>query len=173
MIPKKNSITIRRVIQGPFTPKRFFVTSGKAVSSISNLNAFDTALWRAGIAQCNLVSVSSILPAEAKEVSPFPITPGTITFAVLSRMDGLAGQTICAGIAWGWTMNGEGLGYGLVAEDHGYKSEEALRLELRLKLREMAEVRGVKLTDEKFRIEHLKVPEKRYGCVLTALVYDI
>lgn len=160
MIPKKNSMAIRMAIQTPFTPKRFFVTSGKAVSSISSLNAFDTALWRAGIAQCNLVGVSSILPAEAEEVDPFPIAPGTITFAVLSRMDGVAGQTICAGIAWGWTINGEEPGYGLVAEGHGYKSEEALRLELRLKLKEMAEVRGVELVDEKFRIEHLKVPEK-------------
>jgi len=43
-------------------PKEFFVTSAKATSPVSELNAFDLALKNAGIAQCNIVPVSSILP---------------------------------------------------------------------------------------------------------------
>jgi len=43
-------------------PKEFFVTSGKAFSATSELNAFDQALKNAGIAHCNLVQVTSILP---------------------------------------------------------------------------------------------------------------
>lgn len=102
----------------------------------------------------------------------YPIPPGTITFAVLSRMDGFPGETICAGIAWGWTVNEGGLSYGLVAEGHGYKSEGEMREELKLKLEEMAEARGAKLSDTKFRIENMKVPEEKYGCVIAALIYD-
>ena len=49
-------------------PKYFFVTGGTALSPVSTLNAFDEALMKAGIAQCNLVPVSSILPADAVEV---------------------------------------------------------------------------------------------------------
>lgn len=172
MDSKKDLKTIKGTFQSPLIPKSFFVTGGKAVSSVSSLNAFDAALSAAGIAQCNLVSVSSILPMEAREVDAYPITPGTITFAVLSRMDGLPGETICAGIAWGWTVKGERLSYGLVAEGHGYKSEGEMKEELRLKLEEMAEARGVKLSDIKFRIEGMRVPEGRYGCVVAALIYD-
>ncbi|MGC8961241.1 MAG: pyruvoyl-dependent arginine decarboxylase, partial [Candidatus Bathyarchaeia archaeon] len=90
----------------------------------------------------------------------------------LSRMDGLPGETICAGIAWGWTINGDRLSYGLVAEGHGYKSEAEMREELKLKLEEMAEARRVKLSSTKFRIENMRVPEEKYGCVIAALIYD-
>ena len=36
-------------------PKEFFVASAKAVSPVSQLNAFDLALKNAGISQCNIV----------------------------------------------------------------------------------------------------------------------
>ncbi|HDM88656.1 MAG TPA: pyruvoyl-dependent arginine decarboxylase, partial [Candidatus Bathyarchaeota archaeon] len=36
-------------------PKEFFVTGGKAIGRLSELNAFDNALKDAGIANCNLV----------------------------------------------------------------------------------------------------------------------
>jgi len=48
-------------------PKRFFVTSGKAASRVSDLNAFDEALLNAGIGEQNLVIVSSILPIGVKQ----------------------------------------------------------------------------------------------------------
>ena len=41
-------------------PRKFFVTSGTALSDISEMNAFDQALVEAGIAEANLVPVSSI-----------------------------------------------------------------------------------------------------------------
>ncbi len=83
-------------------PKEFFVTCGKAVSKVSPLNAFDLALVKAGIAQCNLVNVSSILPPGCKETKRKKIPIGSITYAVLARMDGNEGETIGAGVAWGW-----------------------------------------------------------------------
>ena len=49
-------------------PKKFFVSSGCAVSKVSDLNAFDKALLEAGIGELNIVSVSSILPIGAEQV---------------------------------------------------------------------------------------------------------
>jgi len=57
-------------------PKAFFVTGGKAIGTVSKLNAFDLALKNAGIANCNLVKVSSIIPPNCKETAPKKIPIG-------------------------------------------------------------------------------------------------
>ena len=49
-------------------PKKFFISSGCAVSKVSDLNAFDKALLEAGIGELNIVSVSSVLPVGAEQV---------------------------------------------------------------------------------------------------------
>ncbi len=149
-------------------PKEFFVTSGKAVSPVSELNAFDVALKNAGIAQCNLVPVSSILPPGCKERKWRKIPAGSITHTVIARMDGDEGTTIGAGIAWTWEKNGK---FGLVAEAHGFMDQRALKEVLEWKVREMAKIRGVELDRIRYRMEVLRVPMDNYGCVLAALVF--
>ena len=149
-------------------PKEFFVTSGKAVSPVSELNAFDLALKKAGIAQCNLVCVSSILPRECKEINKQNIEAGSITYSVLARMDGDEGTTIGAGIAWAWAKSKK---YGLVAEAHGYMDKKALEETLEWKIKEMAKIRGIKIGQIQMRIEVQRVPMDNYGCVISALVY--
>jgi len=153
-----------------FLPKKFFVTSGRAVSSTSSLNAFDAALAVAGIAQCNIVTVSSILPTEAEQITPAEIPPGMITFSVLARMDGESGETIGAGIGWGWG-EGDGVRYGLVAEAHGYKDREVIRKELRSKLEEMAKMRNLMLRSSTTMEENIEVSKGKHGSVIVALVY--
>ncbi len=159
-----------QIIHGIFLPKKFFITTGVATSSVSPLNAFDAALVKAGIAQCNLVNVSSILPPDAELVESVPITPGTITFTVMARMDGAPGETIGAGIGWAWAKSEEEK-YGFVAEAHGYKDKEAINRELKWKLHEMAEIRKMKLEKIEARSESMEVPKGKYGCVIVALVY--
>lgn len=160
-----------KTIHGGFLPKFFFLTKGKAASSISPLNAFDEALMAAGITQCNLVSVSSILPPDAQEVEPVALTPGTITFAVLARMDGGSRETIGAGVAYAMCGSTDGMGYGLVAEAHGYKDERALTAELKYKLEQMAKVRGLTITKTKYVVESMEVPRGKDGCTIASLVY--
>ena len=150
-------------------PKEFFTTSGNAISTVSELNAFDLALKKAGIAQCNLVSVSSILPPECKERKLRKIPPGSITYAVIARMDGEEGTNIGAGIAWTWEKNKS---YGLVAEAHGYMGRGALKEILEWKVREMAKIRGIEIDSANYRMEVLRVPMDNYGCVIAALVYN-
>jgi arginine decarboxylase len=150
-------------------PKEFFITSGKAVSTVSELNAFDLALKKAGIAQCNLVCVSSILPKNCKDAGNRDIPAGSITYSVLARMDGEEGTTIGAGIAWAWAKSRK---YGLVAEAHGYMDKKALEETLEWKIKEMAKIRGIQIGPTQMRMEVLRVPMDNYGCVISALVYN-
>jgi len=149
-------------------PREFFVTSGKASSPVSELNAFDMALKMAGIAQCNLVPVSSILPKGCKERKRNKIPTGSITFAVMARMDGYEGTTIGSGIAWAWEKNFE---YGLVAETHGYTDRKTMLEILEWKIMEMAKIREIEINGIEYRTEVLRVPMDSYGCVIVALVY--
>jgi arginine decarboxylase len=148
--------------------KEFFVTSGKAISPVSELNAFDLALKNAGIAQCNLVSVSSILPPNCVERKRKKLPIGWITFAVMARMDGDEGTTIGAGIAWAWEKDKK---YGIVAEAHGYMDQKALKEILEWKIREMAKIREIEIDKVNYRMEVSRVPMDNYGCVVAALVY--
>jgi len=149
-------------------PKEFFITSGKAISSVSELNAFDLALKKAGIGQCNLVPVSSILPPKCRNRKWRKIPAGSITHAVIARMDGGEGTTIGAGIAWAWESERK---YGLVAEAHGYMDARALKETLQWKIKEMAKIRGIQIDKINYRMEALRVPMDNYGCVISALVY--
>ncbi|MCS7113359.1 MAG: pyruvoyl-dependent arginine decarboxylase [Nitrososphaerota archaeon] len=149
-------------------PKRFFVTSGKALSSISKLNAFDQALLNAGIAQCNLVPVSSIIPKGSVKIDYCNIETGAITFVVMAHIEGDSGELLGAGVAWGFI---EGSDYGLVAEAHGNMDEDQLRISLQSRLNEMSRVRNATLRDVGYKIEVLRVPEGLYGSAVAALVF--
>ena len=149
-------------------PKEFFITSGKGINPVSELNAFDLALKKAGVAQCNLVPVSSILPPKCKNRKWRKIPAGSITHAVIARMNGGEGTTISAGIAWAWESERK---YGLVAEAHGYMDARALKETLQWKIKEMAKIRGVKIDKRNYRMEVLRVPMDNYGCVMSALIY--
>ena len=149
-------------------PKEFFVTSGKAVSPVSELNAFDLALKNAGISQCNIVPVSSILPPKCRETKWKEIPAGSITYAVIARMDGSERTNIGAGIAWTWEKDKK---YGLVAEAHGYMDQKALKETLNWKIREMAKIREIEIQNINHQTEFLKIPADNYGCVIAILVY--
>jgi len=148
-------------------PKEFFVTGGKAIGRLSELNAFDNALKDAGIANCNLVEVSSIIPPNCREVPPRDIPIGSITYTVISKAHGRGGK-ISAGIAWGFA---EREGFGIVAEAYGSMDEFAAKKILEERIQEMANARGIKLRNIKYKIETLDVPKGSYGCVVVALVY--
>jgi len=150
-------------------PKEFFVTSGKAFSPISELNALDQALKNAGIAHCNLVPVTSILPKgciQRERKNDIPI--GAITHAVIARMDGIEGQNIGAAIAWSWEKEGRS---GIVAETHGYMDEEALLEIAEWKIKEMAKIREIEIGEINYMCETMRVPMDNYGCAIATLVF--
>ena len=149
-------------------PREFFTTSGKAISPVSKLNAFDRALKNAGIAQCNLVQVSSILPPECRKAELKEMPAGSIIYTVMARMDGTEGMAIGAGIAWAWEKTGK---YGLVVEAQGQMDRKSLKATLEWKMGEMAKIRGIEISNLNYQTEALTVPLKNYGCALAALIY--
>jgi len=153
-----------------FLPRRFFTVKGSAMSDVSAFNAFDAALVKAGIGQCNLVLASSILPRDAEEVPQMDLTPGTITFTVMAHVEGVSGETVSAGIGFGWLTQGNEVKYGIVAESYGIKDEERVDEELRERMREMARIRGLLLNDVQTVVKSIKVTRK-YGSVVAALIF--
>ncbi|MFA5313547.1 MAG: pyruvoyl-dependent arginine decarboxylase [Methanomassiliicoccales archaeon] len=149
-------------------PKKFFVSSGAAVSKVSDLNAFDQALRQAKIGELNLVSVSSVLPIGARKVAPRELPMGSITHCVLAQMRGGEGEMISAGIAYATRKDGNG---GYVAEGHMHGTKKALREVLEWKMNEMANLRDVELNKINYAIEELSIPMDHYGTCLGALVF--
>ena len=149
-------------------PSQYFVTSGKALSAVSDLNAFDIALFEAGIEELNLVAVSSVIPPEAEMVEYRRVPMGAVTHCVLAQMRGCGGDVISAGIAYTKRKDGHG---GYVAEGHSFGDGESLKEGLRAKIREMERIRGVELEDPEIVVEEMRVPEGSYGCCLASLVF--
>lgn len=149
-------------------PTGFFITSGCASSPVSDLNAFDLALFNAGISEQNLVAVSSVLPAGITETSDRRMTMGAITHCVLSQMRGTEGEVISAGIAYAFRKDGNG---GYVAEGHLHGSAEDLERDLRDKMKEMARIRNIELGEVGVRVESMRIPMGCYGCCVSSLVF--
>src|SRR3989442_6961660 len=123
-------------------PTKFFVTSGKSVSKVSDLTAFDEALQNAGLSEQNIVSVSSVIPVGIKPVRKRDLPMGAITFCVLAQQRGGEGETISAGIAYGFRDDGFG---GYVAEGHMHGTKKCLRAVIELKRGGVAKLPGAKV----------------------------
>ena len=149
-------------------PKEFFITSGKALSEVSDLNAFDLALMHAGIEEQNLVAVSSIIPPDAKEIPKVRLPMGAVTHCVLAQMRGKGGDRISAGIGYAYRKDGKG---GYVAESHIFGGSDAVKEDLVRKVKEMERIRGIELCEPMMITETIDVPEGQYGCCVASLVF--
>jgi len=114
-------------------PKKYFVVSGKGLSKVSSLNAYDRALLDAGIGNYNLVPVSSIIPPGAEEIEPVELPPGSIVFVVMAKAEG-EGGTISAGVAW---YNSREEECGFVVEAHGNADVEEIGRKLKSMIEDM------------------------------------
>lgn len=156
-------------------PKAFFITSGVGMAHDQDA-AFDIALQDAGIGECNLVEVSSILPAKAEEIDKMSCTPGEITFCVLSRMAGKSGELIGAGVGYGWLRDSTNSPvFGIICEHHGHHSRDYLTLKIKNKLKTMADSRNMdkelKLDLKRIEVKTAVVEEHKFGSVVAALVF--
>src|SRR3990170_4515745 len=149
-------------------PTRFFVTSGMAVSKVSDLNAFDAALLDARLSEQNLVYVSSVLPVNIRQVKRQELAMGAITHCVLAQQRGGEGEMISAGIAYGFRDDGFG---GDVAEGHMHGTKKSLKEVMEWKMGEMAKLRGIRFRKIEYLIEELSIPMDHYGACLAALVF--
>jgi len=117
------------------TPTKIFLTKGLGRHKYQ-LKSFEEALRRAGVAQQNLVQVSSILPAKCKFISRerglAMLIPGQICYCVMARSDTDEHDRLIAssvGVAipkdkdkWGYLS--EVHGYGMNSREAGDMAED-------------------------------------------------
>ncbi|MFO8056289.1 MAG: arginine decarboxylase, pyruvoyl-dependent [bacterium] len=103
-------------------PKQVFFTKGVGVHK-DKLQSFEMALRQAGIATCNLVHVSSILPPNCKIISPksgtSKIEPGQITYCVMARNSTNEPNRLLAA-AVGLAYPTDHSTYGYLSEHHSF-----------------------------------------------------
>ncbi len=153
---------------------KFFLTKGIGKCNISSLNALDKALLDAGIAQCNLVPVSSILSPDCEGIDPVSLPAGNITHCVIASIEGITGKPSTAGIGYAFLKDREGnKTYGIVAEDSGHYDEKFCGEKIRDKVEEMVQARDMVIIDDitinTITIEHSFGNE--YSHALSALIY--
>lgn len=109
-----------------YLPKRMFLTKG-AGKSKERLTSFELALRDAGIAEYNLVRVSSIFPPHCKIVSKNDglkeLTPGQIIHCVISQCETNEPHRLIAA-SIGLAIPNDRSHYGYLSEHHSYGQRE-------------------------------------------------
>jgi arginine decarboxylase len=100
-----------------------FLTKGVGIHK-EKLTSFEEALRKAGIAYCNLVSVSSILPPDCKIIprkrGEKLLNPGEITFCVMARTDTNERNRLISSSVGVAVPSGRKYNYGYLSEHHAY-----------------------------------------------------
>lgn len=146
------------------------ITSGTGTGP-TKLSAFDNALYKAGISNYNLITLSSIIPEgsvliqEKPEIKPTEF--GHKLYIVLSQnITDVKGQEIWAGL--GWIVNPE-KGNGIFVEHHGQTKKEVQTL-INNTLNHARKFRKDIFGDIEMRLESIKC-ENNPVCALVAAVY--
>jgi arginine decarboxylase len=115
-----------------FVPTKVFLTKGVGRHKYQ-LKSFEEALRKAGVAQQNLVQVSSILPPGCKVISKEKglqqLTPGEICYCVMARADtDEHGRLVAASVGIAVPKDGNKWGYLSEVHGHGMNQQEAADL---------------------------------------------
>ena len=110
-------------------PTKVFLTKGVGRHKYK-LKSFEQALRKAGVAQLNLVTVSSILPPKCKIISREKgiklLTPGAISFCVMARSDtNEHGRLVASSVGVAIPRDGDKWGYLSEVHGHGMNSQQA------------------------------------------------
>ena len=104
-------------------PTHMFLTKGVGIHK-EKLASFEEALRSAGIAYCNLVSVSSILPPDCKIIprkrGEKLLNPGEITYCVMARTDTNERSRLISSSVGVAVPSGRKYNYGYLSEHHAY-----------------------------------------------------
>jgi arginine decarboxylase len=115
-----------------FVPTKVFLTKGVGHHKYQ-LKSFEEALRKAGVAQQNLVQVSSILPPGCKVISRKKglqqLTPGEICYCVMARADtNEYGRLVASSVGIAVPKAGSKWGYLSEVHGHGMNQQEAADL---------------------------------------------
>jgi arginine decarboxylase len=165
------------IVIGNRIPRDFFVTKGKGESDITvHAGSYHLALKEAGIEMCNIITYSSILPAQARQVQyPDYLAHGSVMETILAQADAKKGEQATAGIIYGWLEDRETFDRfgGLVCEYHGNLGPKEVATQLRQSLSELYEngfEKGFELQPMHPIIETI-TPQKQYGTAVVALCF--
>ncbi len=121
----------------------------------TELSAFDAALVKAGVANFNLIRLSSVIPpsstVEQVEQPPFAgcAAWGDRLYAVYAEQrTSVPGEQVWAGVGWAQDPSS---GHGLFVEHEGHDEDE-VRGQLDASLRDLQRVRGIRLETVKTSI---------------------
>ncbi len=146
------------------------LSTGRGVGPTA-LAAFDAALLDAGVANYNLICLSSVIPPGSRlERRRFVTTPqeyGQRLYVVMSQMrEERPGHTAHAGIGW---VRDAASGAGLFVELHD-DDRERLDADLRATLRSMQAGRGIHFGEPETAIASVTCQQQPV-CALTIAVY--
>ena len=144
-----------------FVPEQVFFTKGVGVHRF-RLSSFEDALRNAGVANQNLVSVSSILPPGCKiipkEEGLKKLSPGSIRFTVMARIDtNELGRRIGASIGLAQPKDITKWGYLSEVHDYGLTHKECADMSEDLAATMLGTTLGIELDPEKAWIEREKI----------------
>ena len=118
-----------------YVPNEIFLTKGVGVNKYQ-LSSFEEALRKAGVANQNIVQVSSILPPEcrilSREIGLSKLTPGAVRYAVMAKLStNEHGRRIAASIGVAQPRDNKKWGYlselhefGMTKQDCGDHAED-------------------------------------------------
>ncbi len=145
-------------------PKYVSLTSGHA-EGIDELTAFDNALKAAGIADLNLLKVSSIVPQGSRLVPLREFPVGSLVPTVYAQAySDKPGETVAAAVGLGLSPDGRGV----IMEGHGVGTREEMEALVRRRVEAAFRERGLELHEyHVVSAEHTVV---RHGCAVAAAV---
>jgi arginine decarboxylase len=163
-------------IFGNRIPQSYFITWGQGESDVTeHAGSYDEALRMAKIENYNIMTYSSIMPPEAKEI-PVPETyhHGAVLESINAVMSGKAGETLTVGLIYSQLrkkLDHAHLG-GFVAEYHGNASSKEAEENLRQAMQGIFDRRynpnEYELYDTKIIVKSF-VPKKKFGTILVVM----
>lgn len=144
-----------------------------AGSGRTNISAFDHALYNAGIANFNLILLSSIIPPGSKLMDNISLnwndeSFGDKLYCVMARCEtGVFGEQAWAGIGWVQAKDGRGL-----FVEHHAESEKAVRKLIDNSLQDMVHYRETKYGEIHCAVSGIECVDKPV-CALVVAVYEV
>ncbi|MCL5407316.1 MAG: pyruvoyl-dependent arginine decarboxylase [Patescibacteria group bacterium] len=150
--------------------RTIYITSGIG-NGQTKLSAFDAALWNAGIANFNLIRLSSIIPPYSQIKIQNLKDNGANNFGdklyvvLACKRESEKGREAWAGVGWVQTKDGRGL----FVEHEGAQQAEVIRL-IKESLTDMVEYRKEKFGEIHYQIVGIRC-ENKPVCAVVAAVY--
>ncbi|MDI3280259.1 MAG: arginine decarboxylase, pyruvoyl-dependent [Bacillota bacterium] len=144
-------------------PTKFTLCAGSA-EGVTRLNAFDNALREAGIANLNLLKVTSILPPGCRYEEKLSIAPGSLTPTAYGSITcDVPGTRIAAAVAVGLSEDS----FGVIMEFAGECSRQEAEERVARMAEEAFRQRGMKMARLMTRGTELVV--EKIGCAFAAV----